>query len=126
MFFYKSKTVICIKGILCYCNPLCQWELGLNKIAFCLFWHFCNFAGGYISFFAKQLVFSSINFKGPQEISERIFIADKDVPNLLVFPPNTDMHHHQLYRSGKVFLQDKVSFLLKIFLLSSLAKYRCL
>jgi len=46
-----------------------------------------------------------------KDITGKMFMADKDVSDLLVFSPNTDLHHHQLYRSGKIFLQDKASCL---------------
>lgn len=35
------------------------------------------------------------------------------VPDLLIFPPRTDLHDHPLVKSGSVFLQvqDSLSFL---------------
>ena len=37
------------------------------------------------------------------------FISDEHIPDLLVFPPGTDLHDHPLYVSGEILLQDKVS-----------------
>ncbi|XP_067024171.1 28S rRNA (cytosine-C(5))-methyltransferase-like isoform X2 [Acropora muricata] len=39
------------------------------------------------------------------------FISDKHIPDLLVFPPGTDLHDHPLYVSGEILLQDKASCL---------------
>lgn len=35
-------------------------------------------------------------------------LVDPDIPDLLVFPPHTDLHNNSLYTAGKVILQDKV------------------
>jgi len=40
-----------------------------------------------------------------------LFGVDPHIPNLLTFPPSTDLHNHSLYLSGKLFLQDKSSCL---------------
>lgn len=37
------------------------------------------------------------------------FISDEHIPDLLVFPPGTDLHDHPLYVSGEILLQDKVN-----------------
>ena len=37
------------------------------------------------------------------------FSIDKHIPNVLVFPPETDLHDNSLYEEGKIILQDKVS-----------------
>lgn len=37
------------------------------------------------------------------------FYADPHVPNLLVFPPGTDLHAHKLVKEGGLVLQDKSS-----------------
>ena len=36
------------------------------------------------------------------------FSMDKHIPNVLVFPPGTDLHDNCLYEEGKIILQDKV------------------
>ncbi|XP_063812215.1 28S rRNA (cytosine-C(5))-methyltransferase [Pseudophryne corroboree] len=43
--------------------------------------------------------------------SGKRFLQDLHVPNLLVFPPNTDFHKDSLYTSGHLILQDKASCL---------------
>ncbi|OEL19254.1 putative 28S rRNA (cytosine-C(5))-methyltransferase [Dichanthelium oligosanthes] len=45
-----------------------------------------------------------------EELS-KIHMVDKDdmVPDMLVLPPGTDLHSHQLVTNGKVFLQGKAS-----------------
>lgn len=45
------------------------------------------------------------------QLSGRHFICDLHVPELLVFPPKTDLHSHFLYTSGHIILQDKASCL---------------
>ena len=37
------------------------------------------------------------------------FVSDEHIPDLLVFPPGTDLHDHPLYVSGEILLQDKVN-----------------
>lgn len=37
------------------------------------------------------------------------FLLDPHLPELLVFPPQTDLHENQLYVAGHIILQDKVS-----------------
>ncbi|XP_005986929.1 probable 28S rRNA (cytosine-C(5))-methyltransferase [Latimeria chalumnae] len=39
------------------------------------------------------------------------FICDLHLPELLVFPPKTDLHNHFLYTAGNIILQDKASCL---------------
>ena len=39
----------------------------------------------------------------------KIMWIDLDLPNLLCFPANTDLHDHQLVHSGSIILQDKAS-----------------
>jgi hypothetical protein len=36
------------------------------------------------------------------------FSVDEHIPNVLVFPPGTDLHDNILYKEGKIILQDKV------------------
>lgn len=36
------------------------------------------------------------------------FLLDPLLPELLVFPAQTDLHEHPLYRAGHLILQDKV------------------
>jgi putative methyltransferase len=40
-----------------------------------------------------------------------VFSYDKHVPDLLVFPPSTDLHNHPAVRRGQLVLQDKSSCL---------------
>ncbi|KAJ2891583.1 hypothetical protein IWW38_003556, partial [Coemansia aciculifera] len=42
-------------------------------------------------------------------VKSRVFARDPDLPDLLVFPPGTDLHAHPLYTNGSVVLQDKAS-----------------
>lgn len=37
------------------------------------------------------------------------FLLDPLMPELLVFPAQTDLHEHPLYRAGHLILQDRVS-----------------
>ncbi|XP_025905947.1 probable 28S rRNA (cytosine-C(5))-methyltransferase [Nothoprocta perdicaria] len=53
-------------------------------------------------------------------LSGKKFLLDLHLPELLVFPPQTDFHNNQLYTSGHVILQDKASCL-PAFLLSPAA-----
>jgi len=39
------------------------------------------------------------------------FLCDIHVPELLVFAAGTNLHEHELYKSGSIILQDKVSSL---------------
>eukprot|EP00111_Clytia_hemisphaerica_P004235 TCONS_00012096-protein len=55
--------------------------------------------------------FNLVSGKEINEISGDEFVLDKDIPNVLVFPPNTDLHQYSLYKEGKLFLQDKASCL---------------
>ncbi|XP_064379568.1 28S rRNA (cytosine-C(5))-methyltransferase [Dromaius novaehollandiae] len=53
-------------------------------------------------------------------LSGKKFLLDLHLPELLVFPPQTDFHNNQLYTSGHIILQDKASCL-PAFLLSPAA-----
>ncbi|XP_076129569.1 28S rRNA (cytosine-C(5))-methyltransferase [Alosa pseudoharengus] len=44
-------------------------------------------------------------------LSDKSFITDLHLPNLLVFSAKTDFHDHFLYKAGHVILQDKASCL---------------
>ncbi|KAI4824433.1 hypothetical protein KUCAC02_012944 [Chaenocephalus aceratus] len=44
-------------------------------------------------------------------LKEKYFVMDMHLPELLVFPPNTDFHDHFLYKAGHIILQDKASCL---------------
>ncbi|XP_072209714.1 28S rRNA (cytosine-C(5))-methyltransferase [Excalfactoria chinensis] len=50
-------------------------------------------------------------------LSGKKFMLDPHLPELLVFPPQTDFHDNRLYTSGHIILQDKASCL-PAFLLS--------
>lgn len=41
-------------------------------------------------------------------LSGKKFLLDLHLPELLVFPPQTDFHDNVLYTSGHIILQDKV------------------
>ncbi|CAG8609076.1 17687_t:CDS:10 [Acaulospora morrowiae] len=43
------------------------------------------------------------------DISPQTIIKDKHLPELLILPPNTDLHNDPLYLSGDIILQDKAS-----------------
>ncbi|NXY21757.1 NSUN5 methyltransferase, partial [Atrichornis clamosus] len=53
-------------------------------------------------------------------LSGKKFLLDLHLPELLVFPPQTDLHDNLLYTSGHIILQDKASCL-PAFLLSPAA-----
>ncbi|NXT88443.1 NSUN5 methyltransferase, partial [Anhinga rufa] len=53
-------------------------------------------------------------------LSGKKFLSDLHLPELLVFPPQTDFHDNLLYTSGHIILQDKASCL-PAFLLSPAA-----
>ncbi|NXI40826.1 NSUN5 methyltransferase, partial [Galbula dea] len=44
-------------------------------------------------------------------LSGKKFVLDPHLPELLVFPPQTDLHDNLLYTSGHIILQDKASCL---------------
>jgi len=64
---------------------------------------------------ARSQLISSPPFSLPTSSSSRVsFTADeiKDdehIPNLLLFPPGSDLHDHPLVKSGALILQDKAS-----------------
>lgn len=41
-------------------------------------------------------------------LNGKCFLLDPLLPELLVFPAQTDLHEHPLYRVGHLILQDKV------------------
>jgi 25S rRNA (cytosine2278-C5)-methyltransferase len=47
----------------------------------------------------------------PDSLSSLNVAKDIHIPDLLVFPPNTDLHNHPLVRTHKLVLQDKASCL---------------
>jgi len=46
-----------------------------------------------------------------QDLSSSEFFVDQDIPDVLVFAPDTDLHNHRLYKEGKILFQDKASCL---------------
>ena len=48
--------------------------------------------------------------------SNKEFMCDKHLSDVLVFPAGTDLHSHPLYVSGCILLQDKVPWEKKVFL----------
>ncbi|XP_031565177.1 probable 28S rRNA (cytosine-C(5))-methyltransferase, partial [Actinia tenebrosa] len=50
----------------------------------------------------------------PQDLlkkERKSFHMDEDIPDVIVFPPATDLHNHPLYLKGHIILQDKASCL---------------
>lgn len=43
-----------------------------------------------------------------QALGGKCFLLDPLLPELLVFPAQTDLHDHPLYQAGHLILQDKV------------------
>ncbi|OXB56100.1 hypothetical protein ASZ78_007954 [Callipepla squamata] len=76
-----------------------------------------------VEFFKRQ-GYSFLGKAGSLEelrtLSGKKFILDLHLPELLVFPPQTDFHDNRLYTSGHIILQDKASCL-PAFLLSPAA-----
>ncbi|NXK47918.1 NSUN5 methyltransferase, partial [Chauna torquata] len=76
-----------------------------------------------VDFFKRQ-GYSFLGKAGSMEelraLSGKKFLLDLHLPELLVFPPQTDFHDNQLYTSGHIILQDKASCL-PAFLLSPAA-----
>ncbi|OMJ18944.1 putative 28S rRNA (cytosine-C(5))-methyltransferase [Smittium culicis] len=48
-------------------------------------------------------------FKQSLKPKSKVFCTDEHLPEVLVFPPQTDFHLHDLYTSGSIILQDKAS-----------------
>uniref|UniRef100_A0A8C2Y6K9 NOP2/Sun RNA methyltransferase 5 n=1 Tax=Coturnix japonica TaxID=93934 RepID=A0A8C2Y6K9_COTJA len=73
-----------------------------------------------VEFFKRQ-GFAFLGTAGSVEdlksLSGKKFLLDLHLPELLVFPPQTDFHDNRLYTSGHIILQDKASCL-PAFLLS--------
>ncbi|KAM3853457.1 28S rRNA (cytosine-C(5))-methyltransferase isoform 1-T1 [Vipera latastei] len=44
-------------------------------------------------------------------LSGKKFLLDLHLPDLLIFPPQADLHENQLYQAGHIILQDKASCL---------------
>uniref|UniRef100_A0A8B9E0K4 NOP2/Sun RNA methyltransferase 5 n=1 Tax=Anser cygnoides TaxID=8845 RepID=A0A8B9E0K4_ANSCY len=76
-----------------------------------------------VDFFKRQ-GYSFLGKAGSMEelrtLSGKKFLLDLHLPELLVFPPQTDFHDNRLYMSGHIILQDKASCL-PAFLLSPVA-----
>ncbi|OXB71377.1 UNVERIFIED_CONTAM: hypothetical protein H355_011754 [Colinus virginianus] len=76
-----------------------------------------------VEFFKRQ-GYSFLGKAGSLEelrtLSGKKFVLDLHLPELLVFPPQTDFHDNRLYTSGHIILQDKASCL-PAFLLSPAA-----
>ncbi|NXA09835.1 NSUN5 methyltransferase, partial [Sapayoa aenigma] len=76
-----------------------------------------------IDFFKRQgysYLGKAASVKELSALSEKKFLLDLHFPELLVFPPQTDLHDNLLYTSGHIILQDKASCL-PAFLLSPAA-----
>ncbi|NWU73319.1 NSUN5 methyltransferase, partial [Pterocles burchelli] len=76
-----------------------------------------------IDFFKRQgysYLGQAASMEDLRAISGKKFLLDLHLPELLVFPPQTDFHDNLLYTSGHIILQDKASCL-PAFLLSPAA-----
>ena len=51
-------------------------------------------------------------------------MCDVHLPDVLIFPPGTDLHNHPLYVSGLILLQDKVKSGLALLYPASVSKLR--
>ena len=63
---------------------------------------------------AKKPTKAQLEAKDPKANSRKlgkVFARDRDLPDLLAFPPLTDFHDHPLLLSGHIVLQDKASAL---------------
>lgn len=52
--------------------------------------------------------FSLASLEDLRTLKGQHFLLDPLLPELLVFPAQTDLHEHPLYRAGHLILQDKV------------------
>ncbi|XP_064533742.1 28S rRNA (cytosine-C(5))-methyltransferase [Pseudopipra pipra] len=76
-----------------------------------------------IDFFKRQgysYLGKAASLEELRALSGKKFLLDPHLPELLVFPPQTDLHDNLLYTSGHIILQDKASCL-PAFLLSPTA-----
>ncbi|XP_051665560.1 28S rRNA (cytosine-C(5))-methyltransferase [Manacus candei] len=76
-----------------------------------------------IDFFKRQgysYLGKAASLEELRTLSGKKFLLDPHLPELLVFPPQTDLHDNLLYTSGHIILQDKASCL-PAFLLSPTA-----
>ncbi|NXN30220.1 NSUN5 methyltransferase, partial [Nycticryphes semicollaris] len=67
-----------------------------------------------IDFFKRQgysYLGKAANVEELRALSGKKFLLDLHLPELLVFPPQTDFHDNILYTSGHIILQDKASCL---------------
>ncbi|NXG89799.1 NSUN5 methyltransferase, partial [Stercorarius parasiticus] len=67
-----------------------------------------------IDFFKRQgysYLGTAANVEELRALSGKKFLLDLHLPELLVFPPQTDFHDNLLYTSGHIILQDKASCL---------------
>ncbi|NWW49102.1 NSUN5 methyltransferase, partial [Pedionomus torquatus] len=67
-----------------------------------------------IDFFKRQgysYLGKAANVEELRALSGKKFLLDLHLPELLVFPPQTDFHDNLLYTSGHIILQDKASCL---------------
>ena len=55
----------------------------------------------------KSSGYESVDQVSP-DISQKCVSVDPDVEQLLVLPPNTDLHANSLVKDGSIILQDKV------------------
>lgn len=59
----------------------------------------------------KKMGYSLVSVRSSSMLKKKEFMVDKDIPNLLVFHPNTDLHNDRLYKGGEIIFQDKASCL---------------
>ncbi|CAJ0637645.1 15651_t:CDS:10 [Entrophospora sp. SA101] len=56
-----------------------------------------------------KLEYSNDDDNDLSKLRPKTIRRDKHLPDLLILPPNTDLHKHKLYISGEIVLQDKSS-----------------
>lgn len=59
----------------------------------------------------QERKFIFMHYAESDAISKNEFTIDKDIPDLMIFSPNTDFHATELYKEGSLILQDKASCL---------------
>lgn len=57
----------------------------------------------------KELQTNSESNSSSTNSMKREIEIDNDIPNLLILPPQFDLHTHPLYEDGSIILQDKAS-----------------
>lgn len=66
--------------------------------------------GDVLEYFRK-IGYTHVSFKAVSQMKKKEFMIDDNVPNLLIFHPNVDLHDDRLYQLGEIIFQDKASCL---------------